>query len=96
MKPNQKVLEAMLKNTFYHTNFPLLAFICESYQTCNLPVNKGFLERTEKFLLDIRSKILDMVRINNSNSLDFFSIMRISLGACECQQRSISTIELIV
>ena len=61
MKPNQKVLEAMLKSAFHRINFPLLSFICESYQTNNLAVNKGFLERIEKFLLDIRSKILAMV-----------------------------------
>ncbi len=61
MKPNQKVLEAMLKNAFRRINFPLLSLICESYQTYNLAVNKGFLERIEKFLLDIRAKILAMV-----------------------------------
>jgi hypothetical protein len=61
LKPNQKVLGAMLKNAFYRTNFPLLSLICESYRTYNLAVNKGFLERIEKFLSDIRSKILAMV-----------------------------------
>ena len=51
----------MLPNAFRRTNFPLLTLICESYRTYDLSVNKGFLERTEKFLLDIRSKILAMV-----------------------------------
>jgi hypothetical protein len=51
----------MLKNAFLRINFPLLSLICQSYQTYNLAVNKGFLERIEKFLLDIRSKILAMV-----------------------------------
>ncbi|CAF1021917.1 unnamed protein product [Rotaria sordida] len=64
LKPNQKILEAMLNNAFYRTNFPLLSFICESYRTYNLAVNKGFLERIEKFLLDIRSKILAMEHAN--------------------------------
>ncbi|CAF4710669.1 unnamed protein product, partial [Rotaria sp. Silwood2] len=64
LKPNQKVLEAMLNNAFHRTNFPLLSFICESYRTYNLAVNKGFLERIEKFLLDIRSKILAMEHAN--------------------------------
>lgn len=67
MKPNQKVLEAMLANAFYRINFPLLSFICESYKTYNLPVNKEFLERVEKFLLDIRSKVLAMVNVNLSH-----------------------------
>ncbi|CAF3360101.1 unnamed protein product [Rotaria socialis] len=67
LKPNQKVLEAMLRNAFYRTNFPLLSLICESYKTYNLAVNKGFLERIEKFLLDIRSKILAMEHANVDN-----------------------------
>lgn len=66
MTPNQKVLEAMLKTAFYHANFPLLALICESFKTYNLAVNKEFLERMEKYLLDTRSKILAMVRKNAS------------------------------
>ncbi len=61
LKPNQKVLEAMLNNAFYRHNFPLLSLICESYPAYNLAVNKRFLERIEKFLSDIRSKILAMV-----------------------------------
>ena len=61
LPPNQKVLEAMLNNAFHRVNFPLLALICESYQTSKLPVNEVFLQRVEKFLLDIRAKILAMV-----------------------------------
>lgn len=53
----------MLYNAFRRTNFPLLSLICESYRTYNLPVNEKFLERIEKFLLDIRTKILAMVGI---------------------------------
>ena len=61
LKPNQKILEAMLRNAFSHTNFPLLAFICESYRTYNLSMNEDSLRRVEKFLLDTRSKILALV-----------------------------------
>jgi hypothetical protein len=61
MKPNQKVLDAMLKKALFRMNFPLLSFICESYQTNQLPVHDQTLRRIESFLLDTRSKILAMV-----------------------------------
>jgi len=59
----------MLKTAFYRTNFPLLSLICQSYQTYNLPVNKEFVERTERFLQDTRSKVLAMVRMLFRTSL---------------------------
>jgi hypothetical protein len=84
LKPNQKILEAMLNNAFYRYNFPLLSLICESYPAYNLPVNKRFLERIEKFLSDIRSKILAMVcmiYIQFSFVLWIFTY----LGTCQCR-----------
>jgi hypothetical protein len=63
MKPNQKILEALLKNALNRVNFSLLVLICQSYQTYQLAVNEGFLERMEKFLAEVRKKILAMVGI---------------------------------
>ena len=51
----------MLSTAFYRMNFPLLALACESFRTYKLPVNAQFLGRLEKFLVDVRSKILAMV-----------------------------------
>lgn len=62
MKPNQKVLDAMLNNAFRRFNFPLLSLICDAYRTYNLSLTEVSLQRIEKFLLEIRSKILVMVR----------------------------------
>jgi hypothetical protein len=71
----------MLKNAFYRTNFSLLSLICESYRTYNLAVNKGFLERIEKFLIDVRSKILAMVRMKSKISFHLYSLS-FYLGTC--------------
>lgn len=91
LKPNQKILDSMLKNAFFLTNFPLLAFICESYRTHNLPVNEDALRRIEKFLLDTRSKILAMVCRTRccSNRLNI-----VCLGTSQCGHRAISTSQL--
>lgn len=61
LKPNQKILEAMLKLALTRNNFPLLALICESFQNYNLSVNETFLHRIEKYLQETRNKILAMV-----------------------------------
>ncbi|CAF1118895.1 unnamed protein product [Adineta ricciae] len=64
IKPNQKILGAMLGNAFYRTNFPFITLICETYRAYNLQANRIFLERLEKFLLEVRTKILAMERAN--------------------------------
>lgn len=80
MKPNQKILGAMLRNAFYRTNFPFITLICETYRAYNLQANKIFLERLEKFLLEVRTKILAMVCRNqhlfSSTNLNILNLSR--------------------
>ena len=80
MKPNQKILGAMLGNAFYRMNFPFITLICETYRAYNLQANKIFLERLEKFLLEVRTKILAMVCRNQqylfSSTLNILNLLR--------------------
>ena len=55
----------MLPMAFQRNNFPLLSLVCKSYRTYQLPINEESLHRIEKYLLEIRTKILTMVRLRN-------------------------------
>ncbi len=69
----------MLNNAFHRVNFPLLALICESFKTYNLAVNKVFLARIEKFLLDTRTKVLAMVCPIRELSFSFMLSLKLLL-----------------